>query len=722
MAKWADSFITWAIVPPGTNTAIFDDTVPSEMVPLIVDAFATWRKAADLSFFQTTDWQTADIVFGFANDIDGTGVDRLAQAIVQSGLFITHADIRFDSNENWSLEVGVPSNATDEPSFFTTALHEIGHALGLEHEGQVASIMNPQEDREITGLQYQDIVQVAAYGTPQLGNYIDLYPNVLVFETLPNNPELVAGESHSMTFSISNGIGGFDGNVAAGPSRAGIYLSTDPVFSTLDTLVGAANIPGLGAQEQYSGTTTITIPGDLIGGDYYLGIIADIDNQVPERFESNNATQASGILVEVRVFSSFVNFIGDDGDEVLRGGADNDQVAGLGGNDIVFGEDGDDVVRGDAGNDELYGGAGNDLLSPGTGVDNVYGGGGNDTCIVSAYRITDLVLDVIAQGGGLDDLVTRLTNLVTGSVTNLAGDVENLRTADGEVPLVSMLAGAVDGQQVLAATDGADQVVGTPNGERLLGGLGSDALDGGDGDDQLIGDWIGISGSGDADTLNGGGGNDAAWGQNGDDKVYGGNGDDALRGNLGNDEVCGGPGNDSLKGQLGDDYLCGDDGDDDLAGGGGNDTVEGNGGNDTVGGNSGRDTLFGGDGNDVVRGHGGADDLDGGSGDDTLVGHQGFDTLNGSDGNDILIGGQADDRLIGGPGADTFVFGPDSGTNTIVDLEGGDLISLAGVTDFAEVDVVDGPNGANVTWGDGSTVVIVQGFAANDLSPVNFGL
>ncbi|MFD5819720.1 calcium-binding protein [Streptomyces sp. NPDC127038] len=60
---------------------------------------------------------------------------------------------------------------------------------------------------------------------------------------------------------------------------------------------------------------------------------------------------------------------GDDGDDVVHGGA---------GADLLSGGRGDDRLYGDSGNDRIYGNSGDDLLHGGTGTDTLSGGPGAD--------------------------------------------------------------------------------------------------------------------------------------------------------------------------------------------------------------------------------------------------------------------------------------------------------------------------------------------------------
>ncbi|MCG8359593.1 MAG: hypothetical protein MI920_28850, partial [Kiloniellales bacterium] len=127
---------------------------------------------------------------------------------------------------------------------------------------------------------------------------------------------------------------------------------------------------------------------------------------------------------------------GTAGDDLLIGGAGNDELHGLGGNDELYGGAGGDTLYGLGGNDELYGGAGGDTL---------YGGGGNDTL----------------NGDDGDDFMS-------GSV----GDDE--------------LNGG-SGNDELYGGSGSDTLNGGAGNDWVFGEAGDDALDGGAGDDELGG-------------------------------------------------------------------------------------------------------------------------------------------------------------------------------------------------------------------------------------------
>ncbi|NEQ99764.1 MAG: hypothetical protein F6K30_24190 [Cyanothece sp. SIO2G6] len=144
------------------------------------------------------------------------------------------------------------------------------------------------------------------------------------------------------------------------------------------------------------------------------------------------------------------------------------------------------------------------------------------------------------------------------------------------------------------------------------------------------------------------------------------------------------------------------------SGDGGNNKVNGKRTDDVLTGADGNDNLKGKGGDDILGGGDGRDKLNGQGGNDILFGQAGDDVLRGGKGDDILYGGVGRDRLIGNGGSDTFVvefangpdtvsdFNPDEdklgitdsirltftedGNNTIVSVDGVDVMTLLGAT------------------------------------------
>ena len=91
------------------------------------------------------------------------------------------------------------------------------------------------------------------------------------------------------------------GSVTSGASTAGIYLSTDANITTSDTLLATVDSSSL-SPNGVSGyvdhhAVSVTLPGNLAPGTYYIGGIADYNNQLVESNEGNNASGAVQITV-----------------------------------------------------------------------------------------------------------------------------------------------------------------------------------------------------------------------------------------------------------------------------------------------------------------------------------------------------------------------------------------------------------------------------------------
>ncbi|MDH5723673.1 MAG: tandem-95 repeat protein [Alphaproteobacteria bacterium] len=149
--------------------------------------------------------------------------------------------------------------------------------------------------------------------------------------------------------------------------------------------------------------------------------------------------------------------LGDDGDNYISGGNENDKIflragddiaKGKNGNDYIFGEDGNDLLSGDRGNDTihggngndaLFGGADNDVLYGGSGIDILFGDRGSDTFVFeadSAFTNSDAIMDFdLSEGDKLDisDLLSAydpLTELITDFVQITDNGIDSYLAVD----------------------------------------------------------------------------------------------------------------------------------------------------------------------------------------------------------------------------------------------------------------------------------------------------
>lgn len=116
----------------------------------------------------------------------------------EAGFSITDADIVFNSGENWDIYSG-PLRFDGTSEFERVALHELGHALGLNHSSAGSAIMqafvsdtNTLQNDDIAG-----IVSIYGAGETILTTVSNIYGVTLFTPTTPT----IAGPSNSNTVS-----------------------------------------------------------------------------------------------------------------------------------------------------------------------------------------------------------------------------------------------------------------------------------------------------------------------------------------------------------------------------------------------------------------------------------------------------------------------------------------------------------------------------------------
>nr|XP_026690235.1 matrix metalloproteinase-14 [Ciona intestinalis] len=173
-SPWQKNLITYSI---NNFTPKLGQKLTHEAID---DAFRVWGSFVPLQFKKVDASQNPDIVTffaeGFHNDntnFDGVG-GYLAHAFYPgSGI---GGDTHFDGAEPWTLHQG-PNRGND---LFLVAVHELGHALGLQHSPDVKAIMAPvykYHDTENFQLPQDDILGIQSlYGARYSGTERPIVP------------------------------------------------------------------------------------------------------------------------------------------------------------------------------------------------------------------------------------------------------------------------------------------------------------------------------------------------------------------------------------------------------------------------------------------------------------------------------------------------------------------------------------------------------------------
>ncbi|GBD42699.1 Serralysin [bacterium HR40] len=360
------------------------------------------------------------------------------------------------------------------------AIHEIGHALGLDHPFEGGPSLGPVFDNaSYTAMSYADPPGTGrdAWGLPLSPSTPMLYDIAAVQFLYGANAQATAG---------------------------------DDVYIFGDGLARVATLWDAG------GTDTIDASGQRLPVviDLAEGAASDIGRRGMgkdwNRVADDNIRIAFGTVIE--------NAIGGSGNDVLYGNDAANRLAGGPGDDRLFGRGGCDtfVFEGGFGRDRIEDiENGEILLFPGLapadltllrqGTDLVLAHG-DDRVTLSGFLATTATVTVNGQPLGAQGWVANGTGTAVAGLA-LSGGAGN-----------DVLRGG-SGDDLLVGGAGNDRLFGRDGGDRLFGGDGADTLDGGDGSDALVG----------------GAGADRLWGGTGNDVCVGGPGNDAIDGGAGLD-------------------------------------------------------------------------------------------------------------------------------------------------------------------------------------------
>ncbi|MFO1170278.1 MAG: M10 family metallopeptidase C-terminal domain-containing protein [Hyphomicrobiaceae bacterium] len=334
--SWTTSHVSYATPASAFGTDVerngFVD-MTTFMQIVAADSFELWDDLIAIALDPVS--SGGDINMGYSTTTGGsTYTVPITSGFLNGREVLTDAEIWLDSS--WD------SHDADDDFYFgsygvMTYIHEIGHALGLDHPGNyngtatyAADAVYAQDTNRYSVMSYFD-ADADGSATSHWTSYGEwLYPETPMVHDIAAIQSIYGAD---MTTRAGNTVYGFGST--AGKGVYNFAHNPDPILTIWDG--GGTDKLNLSG---FSDKQTIR----LSAGSY-----SSVGGM------TNNLDIAFGCLIE--------NATGGKGSDTIIGNAAANKLMGMAGKD---------TLKGAAGNDHLWGGSGADILSGGAGTDRAY--------------------------------------------------------------------------------------------------------------------------------------------------------------------------------------------------------------------------------------------------------------------------------------------------------------------------------------------------------------
>jgi len=182
-----------------------------------------------------------------------------------------------------------------------------------------------------------------------------------------DRPETATGATDDLMRAI-RGVGGDSGQTSAASSfLTGLATESRVLVQSVTPTVAASADKAM----------PLTFEGSPAGDGVFTALVLDVTKLPSGTIINLNNIDFVTIVGAARLGGgdgAQVVF-GDDAEQYIVLGADDDILHGGGGNDVIGSKGGNDMLYGDAGDDTLFGGEGDDYMDGGAGYDTVLMGG-----------------------------------------------------------------------------------------------------------------------------------------------------------------------------------------------------------------------------------------------------------------------------------------------------------------------------------------------------------
>ncbi len=309
-------------------------------------ALGAWTAVSNVAFTQVADTETTvgELRFAFTDNLDPNSA---AHAYFPSN-YPEAGDVWFGADT-------IGESLAKGGFFYLTIMHEIGHALGLNHSFDMPAARD--------NYFYSIMSYTASPWSSDGDNYASFYPTTPMYDDLR---AIHAIYGRDMTTNAGNTVYTFSG---------GRYFQTIYDAGGNDQIVYSG---GLGCSINLNPGTFSVLSASIFfsGGVTNRATVCIGPNTIIE-----NAT--GGNLADTLTGNAAAN--------VLNGRGGNDFLRGYAGNDVLLGELGNDTLVGGLGADSLRGGAGADTFDFNTVSEIGFNAGARD--IVRDFSLVDDYLD-----------------------------------------------------------------------------------------------------------------------------------------------------------------------------------------------------------------------------------------------------------------------------------------------------------------------------------------